>query len=86
MHVEGDDQGVSKSRFAVPVGLSHVLDVGDHGPRCGKGGCGQRDRFTMGFQKQFDMYCYKDLSDSREMNLLYTFGLNSQRLEFYPWN
>lgn len=35
----------------------------------------------MGFQKQFDMYCYKDLNGWREMNLLYTFGFAFPALE-----
>lgn len=84
VHVEEDDQGVSRSRFAVAAALFPVPDVSDHGPRCCKGGSGPRDRFTVVFQKKFDRYYSKDLSASRKMNLLYKFGLHSNRLALYP--
>lgn len=84
VHVEEDDQGVSRSRFAVAAALFPVPDVSDHGPRCCKGGSGPRDRFTVVFQKKFDRYYSKDLGASRKMNLLYKFGLHSKRLALYP--
>lgn len=72
VHVEEDDQGVSKSRFAVAASLFSVPDVSDHGSRRCKRGSGLKGRFTVVFQKQFDRYCFKDLNESRKMNLLYT--------------
>lgn len=66
VHVEEDDQGVSRSRFAVAASLFSVPDVSDHGSRRCKWDSGPRDRFTVVFQKQFDRYCSKDQSDSRK--------------------
>lgn len=70
--MEEDDQGGSRSRFAVDAGLFPVLVVSDHEPRCYNGGSGQRDRFGVSFQKQFDRYYFKNPSASRKMRLLYT--------------
>lgn len=72
VHVEEDDQGVSRSSFAVAASLFSVPDVSDHVSRRCKGGSGLKGRFTVVFQKQFDRYCSKDLNDSRKMNLIYT--------------
>lgn len=91
VHVEEDDQGVSRSRFAVAASLFSGPDVSDHGSRRCKWDSGPRDRFTVVFQKQFDRYCgycSKDLSDSRKMNLLYLHSTRSAWIPsaWYPWN
>lgn len=60
VHVEEDDQGVSRSRFAVAASLFSVPDVSDDGSRRCKGGSGPRDRFTVVFQMQLDRYGSKE--------------------------
>lgn len=51
VHVEEDDQGVSRSRFAVAASLFSVADVSDHGSRRCKCGSGPRDGFYAGFSE-----------------------------------